>query len=120
MKSNKTFRVVLGILAVWFLIPGGAVLNANAKEVIDIQQPQEGTTLSAEEPIELKYEVNTSPDGDHIHISVDGQKPDIVKDLSGVHEIGPLPPGEHTIQIVEVTKDHRPTGNEESIDVVVR
>ena len=77
---------------------------------IDIMTPMDGSKIKANEPLELKYKVTKSPNGDHVHISVDGGKPDVVKQLEGTHEVGPLSPGDHTITIMEVTSSHSPTG----------
>jgi len=84
---------------------------------IDIMSPADGATVKANQPVELKYKVNKSPDGNHVHISVDGGKPDVVRQLEGTHEVGPLSPGDHTITIMEVTSNHSPTGVQAMIHV---
>ena len=84
---------------------------------IDIMSPADGATVKANEPVELKYKVVKSPEGNHVHISVDGGKPDVVKQMEGTHEVGPLSPGDHTITIMEVTSNHSPTGNKAMIHV---
>jgi len=77
---------------------------------IDIMSPADGATVKANEPLEMKYKVNKSPNGNHIHISVDNGKPDLVHQMEGIYKFGPLSPGEHTVTIIEVTSSHSPTG----------
>ena len=91
--------------------------GGNGGGSIDIMSPADGATVKANEPVELKYKVNKSPEGNHVHISVDGGKPDVVRQMEGTHEVGPLSPGDHTITIMEVTSGHSPTGNEATIHV---
>ena len=65
----------------------------------------------------MKYKVTKSPNGDHVHISVDNGNPDVVRKLEGTYQVGPLSPGDHTITIKEATSNHSPTGVEASIHV---
>ena len=58
----------------------------------------------------MKYKVTKSPDGNHVHIFVDNGKPEVVRQMEGTYQVGPLSPGDHTITIMEVTSNHSPTG----------
>lgn len=84
---------------------------------ITIMEPKDGAKVPANKPVMLKYEAKLSAQGDHLHISVDGGKPDIVNQLKGTQSIGPLTPGKHTIKVAAVTGGHSPTGNEASITI---
>jgi hypothetical protein len=77
---------------------------------IDIMSPAEGAQVSANQPLDVQYKLNKSPNGNHLHISVDNGKPDVVRQLEGTYKTGPLSPGEHTITFMEATSDHAPTG----------
>lgn len=84
---------------------------------IDIMSPQDGAKVTANQPVALQYKVNTSSNGDHVHISVDGGRPEVVKQLEGTFKTKPLAAGQHTITIKEVTGGHSPTGVQASISV---
>ena len=91
--------------------------GGNGGGSIDIMSPADGATVKANEPLEMKYKVNKSPNGNHVHISVDGGKPDVVRQMEGTYKFGPLSPGEHTVTITEATSGHAPTGVEAMIHV---
>jgi hypothetical protein len=93
---------------------GGASGAATAGSVA-ILQPAEGATVSSKQPVELQYRVEKSPRGDHVHISVDNDKPDIVRALSGTYQILPLSPGDHAITVAEITRSHAATGNQATL-----
>jgi len=87
---------------------------------VRISAPRDGAIVPAGEPVTIRYEAKLSPRGDHLHISVDGGKPDIVKQVKGAHTIGPLPAGIHTVLVTEVTSEHIPTGNDASIRITAQ
>lgn len=87
---------------------------------VRITAPEDGATVPANSPVSIKYEARLSPRGDHLHISVDGGPPDVVKQLKGSHTIGPLPPGRHTVTVTEVTPEHVPTGHDATINIVAK
>lgn len=96
---------------------GRSSMESGGGGSIAIMSPKDGAMVKANEPVELKYKVDKSPNGNHVHISVDGGKPDVVRQLEGTHEVGPLSPGDHTITIMEVTSNHSPTGLQAMIHV---
>lgn len=87
---------------------------------VKIYAPRDGATVPADKPVAVEYEASLSPRGDHLHVTVDGGKPDIVKQLKGTRTVGPLSPGEHTILVTEVTREHTPTGNDASVTVTAK
>jgi len=94
-----------------------AASSGNGGGSIEIMSPTEGSTVAANQPLELKYKVNASPQGNHVHISVDQGRPAVVRQMEGTFEIDPLSPGEHTIKIIEATSGHAPTGVEATLHV---
>ena len=93
----------------------GATSNGDGS--IEIMSPAEGSTVAANQPLELKYKVTPSPQGNHVHISVDQGRPAVVRQMEGTFEIDPLSPGEHSIKIMEATSGHSPTGVETTLHV---
>jgi hypothetical protein len=91
--------------------------TSNGGGSIEIISPAEGSTVAANQPLELKYKVNPSPQGNHVHISVDQGRPAVVRQMEGTFETDPLSPGEHTINIMEATSGHSPTGVEATLHV---
>lgn len=69
--------------------------------------------------ISLKYEAIPGPDGDHLHLNVDGKRVEVIHELSGTAMVGPLPSGKHHVCLAINTKAHVPTGPEACVDVMV-
>lgn len=122
MKKLITVIMMTGVLAACGYGndgEGGSGMQAAAggNGSIEIMSPKNGAQVSADQPVEVKYKVTTSANGDHVHISVDGGRPEVVKQLEGTYKTKPLPTGKHSIVIKEVTGGHSPTGVEASVTV---
>ena len=87
---------------------------------LNIMSPKEGEEVAANTPLTIQYEATPGANGDHVHIIVDGGSPEVVKQLSGSYTLPALAPGEHTITIMLVTSEHKPTGVEASIHVTAK
>jgi hypothetical protein len=97
----------------------GGASGAATSGSVAILHPAEDATVSSKQPVELQYRVEESTKGDHVHISVDNGKPDIVRALSGTYQIAALSPGDHAITVAEVTRNHVATGNQATLHLHV-
>lgn len=95
---------------------GYGMAFAASGEVMIIS-PADGVTVSSQDKIRLSYEAVPGPDGDHLHLNVDGKRVDVIRPLRGTTEVDPLAPGKHQICLVVNTKAHVATGVEKCISV---
>lgn len=75
--------------------------------------------IYAKDKITLVYEAMPGPEGDHLHLNVDGKRVDVIHELKGTATVDPLPAGKHHICLAVNTKSHSPTGVESCVDVNV-
>lgn len=101
------------------LLLGAASAYAEEGKVT-IMSPANGAMVNSHDKIVLQYEAIPGPNGDHLHLNVDGQRQDVIHRLKGTEEVDPLPPGKHHICLAVNTKAHVPTGVEGCIDVTVQ
>jgi len=87
---------------------------------VTISEPQDGAQLNGGEKVKLKYRVIAGPQGDHVHVYVDGEEVSILRELEGSYAIGPVNPGRHELAIKVVNRAHVPIGVESSIAVEVK
>jgi len=97
------------------LLAAGAALAAEGK--VTISSPADGATVSSTAKIKLSYEAIPGPDGDHLHLNVDGKRVDVIRELKGTTEFGPLSPGKHQVCLAVNTKSHVPTGVQGCVNV---
>ena len=98
------------------LLAAGAAFAAGGK--VTISAPADGATVSSTAATKLSYEAVPGPDGDHLHLNIDGKRADVIRELKGTTEFGPLPPGKHQVCLAINTKSHVPTGDEGCINVI--
>ena len=94
-----------------------------SKGYIKIIAPTDGKVLESERGDKLKYDVQLSPDGNHLHVYVDSNKPIIDRKVKGCPcaiTLPPLSPGKHTVAIKEATKHHHLTGLASSVTFDVK
>ncbi len=94
-----------------------------SKGYIKILAPTDGKVLKSERGDKLKYDVQLSPDGNHLHVYVDNDKPIIDRKVKGCPCAITLPrlsPGKHTIAVKEATKHHHLTGLMSSVTFDVK
>lgn len=104
---------------IFALIFGSNLAFAEAGKVTIIS-PADGTMVDSRYKTEVKYEAVPGPDGDHLHLNVDGKRVDVIHPLKGVVTVDPLAPGKHQICLAVNTRGHVPTGVEGCINVISR
>ncbi len=110
--NNNIFKPVIFAFVFW-----GNLAFADTGKVTIIS-PADGAMVDSYYKTELKYEVIPGPDGDHLHLNVDGKRVDVVHQLKGTVMVDALPPGKHQICLAVNTKGHVPTGVEGCINVI--
>jgi hypothetical protein len=105
---------------VLFTVLLGSCLAYAAGGKVTISSPMEGAMVSAKDKIVLEYEAEPGPEGDHLHLNVDGKRVDVIRQLKGTTETGPLTPGNHHLCLAINTKAHVPTGTEGCVNVMVK
>ena len=88
--------------------------------LIEIHAPIHGSTLPANQPFILDYDVIRGDKGSYIQLRVDKQTPVKIAKTSGRHLMEPLPPGEHTITLTEFTANGHKTGGKAKISVIMQ
>jgi len=90
---------------------------------ITISSPANGAVLQSGSGNKLEFNVHLSPDGNHVHIYVDDQRPIIDRDIHNCPcsiDLPNLAPGKHTIAVKEATVSHALTGIEGVTTVTVK
>ncbi len=109
--NNKIFKSLFFTFFFW----SSTVFAASGK--VAITSPADGAMIGSSDKIKLVYEVAPDPEGDHLHLYVDGKRVDVLRQLKGTTEIDPLAPGKHRICIVVNNKGHVSTGVEGCVNV---
>jgi hypothetical protein len=91
-----------------------------AEGKITINSPANGAMVSAKGKVPVNYESVLSSSGDHLHLYVDGERIDVLRQIKGSTELDSLAPGKHKICLTENTKSHAATGLETCIDVTAQ
>lgn len=102
--NNKILKPILFA----FLCGSSMAFAAGGK--VTITSPADGATVGSTDNIKLSYEVDPGPEGNHLHLFVDGNRLDMLRQLKGTTEIDSLPPGKHQICLTINTRNHVPTG----------
>jgi hypothetical protein len=85
--------------------------------MVKITSPANNTMVSKDSNTSLTYEAMPGPDGDHLHLYLDGKRIDVLHPMKGSADVGMLNPGKHHVCLTVNTKSHAPTGAEACIDV---
>ncbi len=109
-------RILLGIFAL--LVFGSSMVFAAAGKVT-ITSPADGATVSANDKVVLDYAADPGPEGDHLHLNVDGKRVDVIHQLKGQADVW-LYPGKHNVCLAVNTKAHVPTGVEQCITLTAK
>lgn len=107
-------------LLIAFVFAIGCVQAFAADGKITINFPADGAILSAKNKLTVNYDAVLGPAGDHLHLYVDGERIDVLRQLKGSTELDPMTPGIHHICLAENTKSHVATGPETCIDVTAQ
>jgi hypothetical protein len=87
---------------------------------ITINSPANGAMVSAKDNVVVNYDAMLGPGGDHLHLYVDGDRIDVLRQLKGSADLDALAPGKHKICLAENTKSHVATGVETCVDVTAQ
>ena len=90
------------------------------KTLIAIYSPINGSTLPANKPFILSYEVLRGIKTSYIKIQVDKAMPITVDNIKGKHHINGLSEGAHTILISEYRSDNKPSGSNAMIKLLMK
>jgi len=96
------------------------LISANAlaaESKVTIASPENGAKVSKDKNVELAYEAVPGPEGDHLHLYLDGKRVDVLHPMKGTADVGMLDPGKHHICLTVNARGHAPTGAEACIDV---
>lgn len=102
---------------------GKPLMLADMGGSIKIISPKDGATLDSGSGIQLKYDVHLSPNGNHLHVYVDGGRPIIDRNVSGCPctlDLPSLSSGKHTVEVKEATAGHDLTGLQTSVSFTVK
>jgi len=91
-----------------------------SQPLIEIYSPPDDTALPANTPFTLDYAILRSPDGHHVKIRIDNQKPQVVVRRKGKHQIHGLPAGKHRVRITEYTQKGVETGADITLSVTMQ
>ncbi len=97
-----------------------ASLASAAEPSVTITSPTNGEKLDAMAQTRVAYEVVPGPNGDHVHLYVDGKEVAILRQLKGAHTLETMSTGAHDICIKVVNKAHTPIGVEKCVKVDVQ
>jgi hypothetical protein len=115
-------RIPAFILLAALTVPGSALLpptSLAAEGSVTIISPKDGATLNAKDKNKIVYNIVPGPRGDHVHIYVDDEEVDILRQLKGSYTFKSLSSGKHAICVKVVNKAHVPTGLQRCINVMV-
>jgi len=77
---------------------------------IIVIRPPDGGTVSSKQPVELQYRAEGDVLGNQISIRIDNGRSVIVYRMSGIYQIQPLDPGNHTIVLAATNDNHAALG----------
>lgn len=96
----------------------GMVMNQPAHDKVTILSPADGATVESDFTFKLKYKAVCGPNGDHLHLSIDGKRVAMIHQRKGTTDIYPLAPGKHQICLSIHTKEQALIGVEKCISVI--
>lgn len=117
MKQLNKFFIALTLVAL-----NSPVWAADAG-MVTISSPANGAVLQSGDGNKLQFNVNLSPNGNHVHIYVDDQAPIVDRDVSRCPcsiDLPKLSAGTHTIVVKEATSSHAMTGVQGAVTVSVK
>jgi hypothetical protein len=88
--------------------------------LVAIYSPSNGTTLTADQPFILDYEILRAIKTSYVKIQVDKNTPITVENIKGKHHINGLSKGMHTIVVSEYRSDNKPSGSQAIVKVLMK
>lgn len=86
---------------------------------VTITSPANGAKLDRLTLNKINYEIIPGPQGDHVHLYIDGKETAVLRQLKGSYPLDPPAAGSHEICIKVVNKGHTPIGVQQCIKVMV-
>ncbi len=117
MKQLNNLFICFALVAL-----ASPVFAADSAGSITITSPANGATLQSAGN-KLEFNVHLGPNGNHVHIYIDDQKPIVDRDVSRCPcsiDLPKLSPGQHTIVVKEATSSHALTGVQSSVTATVK
>lgn len=116
----KTITRSVMAIAIGFSIGTSYAADAGS---ISIITPSDGAVVQGNTISKLIYRVKLGPQGNHLHVYVDDQKPIVDREVTGCPcavDLPPLSPGKHIIIVKEARADHSLTGLQSSTVFITR
>ncbi|QKT04759.1 hypothetical protein HUS23_13535 [Ectothiorhodospiraceae bacterium 2226] len=111
---------ILLLLACLAILSFGAPAALADEPRVQILSPSDGEAVDMMEQTRVEYEVVPGPRGDHVHVYVDGNEVDILRQLTGGYTLATLEPGEREVCIKVVNRAHVPIGVEDCVTLAVQ
>lgn len=86
---------------------------------VKILSPAEGAKLDSMAQNRITYEVVPGSRGDHVHLYIDGKEAAVLRQLKGSRALDTLAPGNRSVCIKVVDRNHTPIGVEQCVKVRV-
>lgn len=96
---------MLKALSIILCMANVTIASANITPVT-ISSPADGAKVMRSARNEIKFDVASTPNADHVHIYVDNKDPIIVKKLKGSLALEKLSAGQHDICVKVADKNH--------------
>jgi hypothetical protein len=111
MNIQPVIPLLLALACAPALAEGGKIV---------INSPVNGASVGANTKVLVNYEATLGASGDHLHLFLDDDRIDILRQLKGSAEVGEMKPGKHKICLTENTKWHMSTGLENCVEVTAQ
>lgn len=105
--------------AILFTIAGNIPSALAAEASVTITSPANGAKLDRMALNKINYEIVSGPQGDHVHLYIDGKESAVLRQLKGSYPLDMPAAGNHEICIKVVNKGHTPIGVQQCIKVTV-
>jgi len=90
-----------------------------AEASVTITSPANGAKLDRMALNKIDYVIVPGPQGDHVHLYMDGKESAVLRQLKGSYPLDMPAAGNHEICIKVVNKGHTPIGVQQCIKVTV-
>ncbi len=106
--------------SLWLACAAFALSASAANPAVTISAPADGATLSANAKTKITYDAVPGPEGDHLHVYIDGKEVAQWRQFKGTHMLVAMPAGKHQICLDIATKAHVLLGVNKCISVTVQ
>lgn len=112
---NRKHLLAAAALSLFAATPSVGLAQGSVK----ILAPANNATLDALAENHLVYDVEPGPNGDHVHVYIDGKEVGILRKLKGSYLLEGMASGKRSICVKVVNKGHVPIGLEKCVQVTV-